>query len=57
VAAPENPQCPDYDSHVENAADLLFPGTEGQCFRVFNETDMAAIDRCAEIEYQACEGH
>lgn len=48
----ENPKCPDYSSHSENAQDMLYPDglPEGTW-------DWEAIDALAEVEYLNCEGH
>ncbi len=50
-----NPECPDYGSHSQNAREVLFPGSTDDT--VFGPDDSAAIDRAAEAEYMACEGH
>lgn len=51
-----NPLCPDYSSHAENVAEVVlspdFAGTSDQW-----ETFDDIVDRLAEAEYRACEGH
>lgn len=50
----ENPACPDYSAHYENATDRLFPDRWSN--RLTGEQD-AAVQVEAEAEYRACEGH
>lgn len=47
-----NSECPNYDSHWDNACDVLFPGVE----LLSPDQDEACI-AYAEAEYAACEGH
>ena len=54
----ENPQCPNFSSHYQNAYDRLFPGTstgEGRWQLTDDESEL--VDAEAEREYLACEGH
>lgn len=53
----ENPRCPDYSSHSENAADRLFPELGGSSARFLSVDQMDLVDAAAEAEYQNCEGH
>jgi hypothetical protein len=48
----ENPQCPDYSSHYDNVAELLFPGTS-----VLSTAQDDIVGPAAEVEYRCCEGH
>lgn len=50
----ENPQCPDYSSHEQNAIEALFPSAVPP-FLTVAESD--AVDAAAEAEYRECEGH
>ncbi len=47
-----NTQCPNYESHWQNACDTLFPGQE---LLTADQDDQAIA--YAEAEYAACEGH
>lgn len=48
-----NPRCPDFSSHQENAADRLFPGHSG---KLTNEQSKQ-VDAAAHDEYMHCDGH
>lgn len=50
----ENPRCPDYWAHYENAADRLYPGEHTR--ELTPEQDRAVLDE-AHKEYRACDGH
>lgn len=50
-----NPLCPDHTAHAENAFDRLFPA--GHPTGSLTPAESEAIDRMAEAEYLACEGH
>jgi hypothetical protein len=49
-----NPACPDYTAHAENAAEVLFPAGVPE---VLTAEQSEAIDEMAEAEYRCCEGH
>lgn len=55
-----NPLCPDFSSHWENAFDILYPTgrtSDGRkSFQLTAEEDDAVV-AAAEIEYLNCEGH
>ena len=48
----ENTNCPDPNSHAQNAADRLFPGVQ-----VLSAEQDEQVLAEAEAEYRACEGH
>lgn len=48
----DNPECPDYCAHEQNAADRLFPGVDR-----LSPEQSEAVDTEAMVEYRACEGH
>ncbi len=50
--AETNPQCPAYESHFENAVDLLFPGVT-----VLTTEQDEQVVAAADAEYRCCEGH
>jgi hypothetical protein len=52
VAHRDNPACPDYEAHAQNAADRLFPGQ-----RVLSPEQDEEVQAAADAEYRACEGH
>jgi hypothetical protein len=49
-----NPLCPDYGSHVENVADLLFPDWTR---RLLSQDEQEQVDAEALAEHLNCEGH
>lgn len=55
-ASAQNPRCPNYSSHYENAADRL-RSHRGAALVTLDELDDDLVTAEAEIEYLACEGH
>ena len=53
-AATDNPACPDFTAHYENAADRLYPDRRTNCLTADED---AAVLAEAAAEYAACEGH
>jgi hypothetical protein len=50
-----NPNCPDFASHQENAAERLYPHLTD--LSGLSADEFALIDAAAEAEYRHCEGH
>lgn len=50
----ENPKCPDFSSHFENAYDRLFPQWRSETLA---DDQYEVADAEGECEYQSCEGH
>lgn len=49
----QNPACPDYWSHEDNALERLFPASTG----LLSPEEQELVDQEALEEYLACEGH
>lgn len=53
----QNPLCPDWYSHYNNAADLLVPEEDRQADGTVTQEQDEAIRAHADREFAACEGH
>ena len=54
MANTDNPHCPDYSPHFENAVERMFPSGAPAVLSA-DQDEAASAD--AEAEYRACEGH
>jgi hypothetical protein len=50
-----NPKCPEYECHVQNVLDRMYPSGKMTSFSIAN--NWAYIINSAEDEYENCEGH